>query len=562
MSAFVPVESLTRLRHVRRPVADDPVDTRPVLDRLKGLTPGSAEHAEVAVPRLRPGEQFRFHFDMSRCIGCRSCEAACNEQNDNLAHVRWRRVGEVEGGSYPNVRRLHLSMSCNHCLEPSCLEGCPTDAYSKLPNGIVSHDAEACIGCQYCTWSCPYGVPQYDPERRVVTKCHLCAERLEAGQLPACVEACPTSAIEIEAVDADDWRGRIALADAPGVPPADLTLSTTRITLPDDLPEDFGRTAAQRLAPEAAHASLTVFLVLSQWSIGGFAAALLVEALGRGAPPLESAAAVLTLFAAAVGQLALATAVLHLGRPLQAFRALRAWRRSWLSREALAFTLHAPPALLAAFAAALRLCTTAAETATGGGDAAPSPLEPLFLPALAAALATGLAGVASSVGIYRLPARPAWDTWRTPAQFFGTCVFLGASAASLALALAADGADSRGLRTGFVLAAAAAGLLQALLPWLQVAAGVTSEEPALRGAATLLARHCGSILTLRTAALVAAVGLTAASLAAAPPLGAALAAAALVLGLGAELAGRHLFFVTVVPRNMPGTFFTTASRGH
>ena len=59
---------------------------------------------------LEPGEQYRFHFDMTRCIGCRSCEVACNEQNGNPAHIQWRRVGEIEGGTYPNTLRHFLSM--------------------------------------------------------------------------------------------------------------------------------------------------------------------------------------------------------------------------------------------------------------------------------------------------------------------------------------------------------------------------------------------------------------------------------------------------------------------
>jgi formate dehydrogenase iron-sulfur subunit len=129
----------------------------------------SAKKARIPQRLPQAGEQFRFHFDAGKCIGCKCCVVACNEQNGNPASINWRRVGEIEGGWYPNTRRLHLSMGCNHCLEPTCLAGCPVDAYSKDPvTGVVLHSADACIGCQYCTWKCSYGVPQYNPERGVV----------------------------------------------------------------------------------------------------------------------------------------------------------------------------------------------------------------------------------------------------------------------------------------------------------------------------------------------------------------------------------------------------------
>src|SRR5262245_10463849 len=91
--------------------------------------------AQSRIPNRQPaeGEQYRFHFDMTKCIGCKCCVVACNEQNGNPASINWRRVGEIEGGYYPYTQRFYLSMGCNHCLEPTCLTGCPVDAYTKDP---------------------------------------------------------------------------------------------------------------------------------------------------------------------------------------------------------------------------------------------------------------------------------------------------------------------------------------------------------------------------------------------------------------------------------------------
>ena len=99
-------------------------------------TPFAEDVNDAVFPSLIParaleeGEQYRFHFNMTKCIGCRSCEVACNEQNGNPADIQWRRIGELEGGSYPDTHRHYLSMGCNHCLDAECVRGCPVNAYS------------------------------------------------------------------------------------------------------------------------------------------------------------------------------------------------------------------------------------------------------------------------------------------------------------------------------------------------------------------------------------------------------------------------------------------------
>ncbi|MFN2505876.1 MAG: 4Fe-4S dicluster domain-containing protein, partial [Acidimicrobiales bacterium] len=157
------------------------VESVPVLFTPRRPKPGISGRGPDLLP-LEPGEQYRFTFAMDSCVGCHSCEVACAEQNDTPVDEAWRRVGELEGGAFPDTKRFSLSMACNHCVDPTCLSGCPTNAYVKLDNGIVAHHADECVGCQYCMWNCPYEVPVFNKARKIVSKCDMCRPRLEQGE--------------------------------------------------------------------------------------------------------------------------------------------------------------------------------------------------------------------------------------------------------------------------------------------------------------------------------------------------------------------------------------------
>ncbi|MGH9023165.1 MAG: DmsC/YnfH family molybdoenzyme membrane anchor subunit, partial [Acidimicrobiia bacterium] len=387
-------------------------------------------------PELLPldaGEQYRFTFSAESCIGCHSCEVACAEQNDLPVEVAWRKVGELEAGAFPGTRRLTISMACNHCLEPTCLSGCPTNAYVKLATGSVSHRAEECIGCQYCIWNCPYEAPVFDRSRGIVTKCDMCQPRLEAGQAPACVSACPTHAIGVQKVNVAAWRLEHGSADAPGLPPSDITLSTTRIELPS-LPA-MVPVSEREVRPEDPHWPLIALTLLTQLSLGSVAALVLLQrggAPGGGAEPGGGAA----LGAFLPGAVALGASLFHLGRPAHALKALRNLRTSWLSREVLFLGLFS----LAAFAYALSWSSAGSFIRWGR-------------PALGhATIALGIAGVYSSGRLYLVPARPVWNSPRTLVGFFASAAAAGPL---LALLLVGDWAASSG--TGRVL------LVEALL---------------------------------------------------------------------------------------------------
>lgn len=494
--------------------------------------PAGARSALIPERPLEPGEQYRFHFDMTKCIGCRSCEVACNEQNGNPADLRWRRIGEIEGGTWPDIDRYYLSMGCNHCLSAECLKGCPVDAYKKDPvTGIVLHSAEACIGCQYCVWNCPYSVPQFNPERGVVGKCDMCHGRLTDGLEPACVNACPENAIEIEIVDQLEWRSDYAAANAPGMPSAGHTISTTRITLPENALARLERVDADTLRPEHPHWSLVWMTSLIQLSVG----ALLAAVVSRNASPI-----ILTLLLGLTA-LTLSISVFHLGRPAYAWRALKMWRRSWLSREVLLFALFFGS--LATLTAAAWLMTTHLLSLA----------STLFIALQILAPTLGIAGTLASAYIYLVPARPAWNMIHTPVDFMLSSVMLGSGAMPLLL------------RTGSVLDHLP--VLHSLLPlphqsfplWpLVVSSSLWMVNLIVRAIRLNISGHyehraAASLLNtdeLRGTFLVSFAlvglavlfGLSGYSLAALPA------------ALAGVIAARYLFFVSVVPLNMALTF--------
>jgi len=463
---------------------------RPVENGLLSL-PGSGEWRGP----LEAGEQYRFHFDMTKCIGCKCCEVACAEQNGNPVEISWRRVGEIEAGQYPYTERFNLSMGCNHCLDAACLNGCPVDAYTKdAATGIVLHSADACIGCGYCTWNCPYSVPQFNVERGVVGKCDMCYHRLEDGREPACVDACPEQAIQIEKVNIAEWRETYqTAANAPGMPSAEMTISTTRITLPAGLKDNFQKADYHRVHAEEPHWPLVFMLTLTQMSAGAFLF-------------LRSTEKMQGLIALLIAVAAIGASTMHLGRPIHAYRALKMWRRSWLSREVLALSL---------FAASAMATVTALWFA-------PTLVAPLSL--ITATI--GFIGITCGAFIYLVPARPAWNTPHTPASFYLTAFVLGP------------------LFLGRMEVAAAALLLQLVNQlWLyrRLSVSVEFEEFA---AARLLDQDLRSAFYLRILLLVAAI-----AWAATGQHWPAFAAA-----LCTEIFSRYLFFTAVVPRNMALTY--------
>jgi Fe-S-cluster-containing dehydrogenase component len=131
--------------------------------------------------------------DPSRCIGCRACEAACRECDSH------------KGESMIMVDFVDRSMNvatqptvCMHCEDPvaPCAQVCPVLAITITADGVVQQaETSRCIGCRNCVYACPFGVPKFDVDARLMKKCNLCYDRTSQGLKPWCAQACPTQAI-------------------------------------------------------------------------------------------------------------------------------------------------------------------------------------------------------------------------------------------------------------------------------------------------------------------------------------------------------------------------------
>lgn len=134
--------------------------------------------------------------DVERCIGCNACTIACKAENKLPEGIFATTIQTNWEGKFPGVVNLYNKVACMHCENPLCVEVCPTGALYKTPEGIVAHDLDKCVGCQYCVTSCPFHIPQYSRPDDKSFKCTMCIHRVSQGMEPACVATCPTKALQ------------------------------------------------------------------------------------------------------------------------------------------------------------------------------------------------------------------------------------------------------------------------------------------------------------------------------------------------------------------------------
>lgn len=373
-----------------------------------------------------PGEQYGFEVDLDKCTGCKACVAACHSLNGLEPTESWRDVGVLFGGTEVEVVQQTVTTACHHCEDPGCLNGCPVEAYEKDPEtGIVRHLDDQCIGCQYCILKCPYDVPKYSKSRGIVRKCDMCIQRLEVGEAPACVQACPTEAIQINVVKLDEVKQR---ADEglflPDTPDPSYTKPTTVYRTNRKLPENLRGGDRRALVPEHAHWPLIFLLVLTQAAVGAF---LLESALSLTGLWSETASRMLATTALVVGMLGLNIGILHLGQPWKAWRFFLGLKTSWLSWEVLVFGLFSAAATMAVLAVWVPVLSQISVVAV------PEGLLDMARTAVPAgtgvAALLGLGGVWCSIKIYEDTRRPFWRMHLTAGKFMGTTLLAGTALA-------------------------------------------------------------------------------------------------------------------------------------
>lgn len=168
-------------------------------------------------------------FDSTRCIGCRSCEEACDDHNaskkrkwseqdyknfrkppEGLSGDKWLHMNANELPLKPGEERkpfnwddapelmeekqyAFIRHACMHCVEPACVSACIVGALKKQPNGAVTYNQDKCMGCRYCMIACPFNIPKWEWHKALpyIRKCTMCDDLQKAGKIPACVDNCP-----------------------------------------------------------------------------------------------------------------------------------------------------------------------------------------------------------------------------------------------------------------------------------------------------------------------------------------------------------------------------------
>lgn len=396
--------------------------------------------------------------DLNRCVGCQTCTIACKHANDTPPGVQWRRVLDVEYGTFPDVERVFLVTGCQHCAEPPCVPVCPTGATRQRADGLVTMNYDACIGCGSCAVACPYQArtivheqvgyygeqtaqerkTSHDDRYGVANKCTFCVERIDDAAVrgltpgvdpevtPACSVSCiakairfgnfadPTSEVSQLSKDNRSFQMHAALGTDPQIRYLYEIPAGVPGREPDAADADDEAMSDPSNPLVGARQRFWDYRAAMNFILGGMASGLAVVAWiahiagAAGAGTLRSA----NLTAAAVMSVGLFFVFLKLGRKLRFARVLLRPQSSWMTRETWCVAVFYPAVaagtlwphpvldLLAALAAAGFLaCQARMVYASKGVASWRAPLVPWMLAATGLAEGLGLLAAAAGEGL-------------------------------------------------------------------------------------------------------------------------------------------------------------------
>ncbi|MDY6800539.1 MAG: DmsC/YnfH family molybdoenzyme membrane anchor subunit [Bacteroidota bacterium] len=281
-------------------------------------------------------EKSIFIFDYNKCVGCHACVVACMNENGFQTPNQWRNIYSSNNTHYPQLPLFYLSLACNHCDDAPCLQNCPANAYSRdKKTGAVIHHPEKCIGCQYCTWACPYDAPKFNPKEGIIEKCTFCNHRIEEGQKPACANLCPTGALDFSMVK---FSRHESLQSSPVPVDVGSKLKTKPINNISG-PEMDMNLFTQQIKPKKEKKEKSKISAKTEWPLIIFT----ILSAGLVGIYLSGITKIFTNFEKhifiGIAILAAVLSMLHLGKKLRAWRSLTNLKGSWLSREILFFTM-------------------------------------------------------------------------------------------------------------------------------------------------------------------------------------------------------------------------------
>ncbi len=268
-----------------------------------------------------------------------ACVAGCSIENGTDLQVNWREVNCHNNLKHPSLPVFHFSLACNHCEDAPCMKNCPALAYTRdQETGAIIHHAEACIGCKYCTWACPYDAPKFNENTKIVEKCNFCVDRISEGKRPACVEACPVGALEF---------GQKEITEEDHITPGFVNIGIKPSIQLIPLREEHTTPAIENLdAVEISIEKLESYLPKAEskvsldkeWTLVLFTLAV-AGLVSWQASFLFGFMEMKLIPFAIVSVLAIALTSLHIGKKLRMWRFILNLKGSWLSREIVSFSV-------------------------------------------------------------------------------------------------------------------------------------------------------------------------------------------------------------------------------